>query len=308
MKKSANIVVVGSINFDFTSYVTDFPEPAQTLLANKSLQAMGGKGLNQAVAAACAGAQVTMVGCVGNDELGSKAINYLAANNINTKHVRKDENSNTGTASIFVSEQGQNMIVVNVGANACLTAEDIINAESVISKADVLITQLEVPEEAVKAALLMAKKHDVTSILNPAPAADFAKKLLPLVDIVTPNELETLELVGIDPTQELGAENAAKKFMKEGVNNVVITLGEYGSYIASESLSTSIPAFDVEVTDTTGAGDVLNGVLAAKLGGGLPLDLAVIQASIAAAISITRPMAQGSAPTNAEIMAFIEQN
>jgi ribokinase len=306
--KTVEIVVVGSINLDITSYLTCFPEINQTVMASDSVQSMGGKGLNQAIAAACDGANVSFVGCIGEDQFGDRALEYLKSNNINTNHVRRVSGKSTGTASILVTEKGENMIAVASGANGDLMPEDIYLAKNLISQADVLIVQLEVPKETVKTALSLAKKYQVLSIFNPAPAVDFAKEFFYLADIVTPNETETAMLTGVSPLSDNGPSVPAKIMMAGGVKQVVITLGGEGCFIQSSTVSELLAPFDVDMVDPTGAGDVFNGVLAVGLGSGLSLKDAAIRASAAAALSVTKSMAEGAAPRTSAIDHFLNKN
>jgi ribokinase len=303
-----NVVVVGSINCDLTTYVTNFPTINQTVMARNSILSVGGKGVNQAVAAAQDGAKVSFVGCVGDDAFGDSAIQYMHSHQINTDHVRRLESIPTGTASILVTDQHDNMIAVSPGANWQLTIEDVTKAESVIRNADVVIVQLEVPPAAVKTALELSRKYNVHSILNPAPAAGIATSLYSLADIITPNESEAAELTGTEVDDLEGIAQAAKIMLSEGVKQVVITLGERGSYIASKSIQTLIPPFPVDALDPTGAGDVFNGILAVGISRDIPLYKAVKRASAAAALSVTKALAQGAAPDSEEIDHFLQLN
>lgn len=303
-----NVVVVGSINCDLTTYVPHFPAKNQTVMAKNSILSMGGKGVNQAVAAAQEGGKVSFVGCVGDDAFADNAIQYMQSHQINTDHVRRIDNAPTGTASILVTDQHDNMIAVSPGANWQLTIEDVIKAEAVIRNADVVIVQLEVPPETVQTALELSRKHHVLSILNPAPAADIASSLYPLADIVTPNESEAAELTGIAVDDMDGVAQAAKIMLSEGVKQVVITLGDRGSYIASQNIQAHIAPFTVDALDPTGAGDVFNGVLAVARARDLPLLEAVTRASAAAALSVTKPLAQGAAPNGHQINQFLQLN
>jgi len=308
LKNPVNVVVVGSINCDLTTYVSDFPIRNQTIMANNSVLSVGGKGVNQAVAAAKDGAKVSIVGCVGDDVFADKAVNYLRLHKINTLYVRRIQGIPTGTASIMVTEKQENLIAVSPGANWQLTVEDVGNVEELISKADVVIVQLEVPPETVRATLALCRKHDVLSVLNPAPAANYAKSMYSLADIVTPNETEASVLTGIDVSGLEGVSEAANVMLSQGVNQVIVTLGERGSFIASDDIKKFLPSYSVDVIDPTGAGDVFNGVLAVSIAAGLPLIDAVIRSSAAAALSVTKPQAQNSAPDTNQIDRFIQLN
>ncbi len=307
-KVPVNVVVIGSINCDLTTYLKAFPLKNQTAMAEQSILSIGGKGVNQAVAAAREGANVSFIGCVGNDMFADKALGYLHKHRVNTDCIRRVDKFSTGTASILVTNQHDNMIAVAPGANCQLTVEDVNKAEQLISRADVIIVQLEVPSETVKAALLLARKYHILSVFNPAPATDDAKSLYSLADIVTPNETEAAQLTGVAIEGVKGASQAGDIMLCEGVNQVVITLGGQGCYICSDSTQQFIPPFDVEVKDPTGAGDVFNGVLAVGRARGIPLQQAVIRASAAAALSVSKPLAQDAAPATIHIDQFLQSN
>ena len=256
-----NIVVVGSINCDQTSFLTQFPKVNQTIFAKSSSLSVGGKGLNQAIAAAKAGANVSMFACVGNDVFGQMAKSYLTENNIDISYLKEISETATGTANIFVNENSENMIAVSKGANACLLPEDIEKNASIIEQADLLIVQLEVPKETVLKALLIAKASDVTTIFNPAPAISSIEELIKLSTIITPNETEVEEIVGIYPDDEATCLEAVIKLRKLGATDVIITLGSKGFYISNGNDEKLVPAISVDAIDPTGAGDVFNGVL-----------------------------------------------
>lgn len=302
------VVVVGSVNCDLTTYLTDFPLKNQTVMAKKSILSIGGKGGNQAIAAAKDGANVSFIGCVGDDLFASNALNYLHSHQINTDNIRAIKNESTGTASILVTDQRENIIAVAPGANWLLTVEDVYNSEALIREADVVIVQLEIPAEVVKVALELSRKHHVLSVLNPAPAADYAKSLYSLADIVTPNETEAAELTGIEVKDNDSVIEAANIMLSEGVKQVVITLGERGSYVASNEIQQFISPFLVEALDPTGAGDVFNGVLAVARARKQPFIDAVVRASAAAALSVIKPLAQDAAPDHQQINQFLQLN
>ncbi len=317
-----NIVVVGSINCDLTTYVANFPKLNETVMAKHAALTLGGKGLNQAVAAARAGGSVTMVACVGDDHFGALAVKYLNANSVNTTHVHSASACATGTATILVDENANNMIVVAPGANAALTVAHVQAAESVIAEADMVIVQMEVPLESVMAALKMAEKYSVPTILNPAPASMDVLELLPLARIFTPNETEMELLSGIYPNSHESIAEGVDKLRALGAEIVIITKGSEGCSIACDDNFTHINAYKVAAVDPTGAGDVFNGVLAvaiiaaSKLCDGVfdaqVIEHAVRQASAAATLSVTKQSAEGAAPLAAEIERFlamhVEQN
>jgi len=277
-------------------------------MANNSVFSIGGKGVNQAVAAARDGGNVSFVGCVGDDIFSNNALRYLHSHHIITDHVRRVKDTPTGTASIFVTTKGENIIAVSPGANWMLTVDDVYAAEDIINRADVVIVQMEIPPETVKAVLMLSRKKNVLSILNPAPASSHAKSLYSLADIVTPNETEASQLTGIDVVGITGTEEAASVMLSEGVSKVVITLGKQGSYIASGTITKFTPSFPIDAIDPTGAGDVFNGVLAVAIASGMSLQNAVIRASAAAALSVTNPMAQDAAPDRHKIDVFLKSS
>ncbi|PCJ38690.1 MAG: ribokinase [Alphaproteobacteria bacterium] len=304
-KYTENIVVVGSINCDVTTYINEFPRPHETIVAERTTVSVGGKGLNQSVAAARAGGHVSMVACIGNDQFGAQAINYLSENGVSVEYVTCAEGVVTGTASIFVTSSGENMIAVSPGANAMLTPELVENAYDLIVAADVLIVQLEIPLASTEMALKIAKEAGVKTILNPAPANSGAINLLPLVDIVTPNETETEVLTGIYPDRAGATEKAVQIFHDLGTEGVIITKGEDGCAISIGGHRADLGTFKIDMIDPTGAGDVFNGVFAVGLARKYCHEKAARLASAAAAISVTRPMAEGAAPFAFEIEEFM---
>lgn len=311
-KNAMRITVVGSINCDFSTYVKNFPLINQTIHANNFSFNVGGKGLNQAVAAARIGADVSFVGCVGDDLFGHKALSYLQENNIDTTHIKVHNDELTGTANIFVSESGDNMIAVTPGANANISIDDIDSANELIRHADVLMVQLEIPLPAVEQALAIATKHNVLKILNPAPAIDSAIDLLPFADIVTPNENELFSLSNVNTPhnniQISEIESLSRGLLKKGANTIVTTLGARGCFIVSETAATHIPSIPVHSIDPTGAGDVFTGVLAASLANNNSLTEAARFSTAAAALSVTKPTATNAAPYPQEISNFMQNN
>jgi len=306
LKSNGKIVVVGSINCDITTYINHFPKTHETIMAERTAVSVGGKGLNQAVAASRAGAEVSMVACIGRDQFGDQALTYLKENNVSTGHISYVDDIGTGTATIFVSQSGENMIAVSPAANSSLTPELVEKSRDIIAEADILIVQLEIPLDTVKTALTIARENGVKTILNPAPANVNAVNLLPLVDIVTPNETETEALVGINPDSTEKTEQALKAFQLAEASGIIITKGESGCSISIDQQRTDVGTFQVEMVDATGAGDVFNGVFAVCIAQNMAYEEAARTASAAAAISVTRPMAEGAAPFDNEIKQFLE--
>ena len=299
------ITIVGSSNTDMIIQVPRIPKPGETILGGVFNTAAGGKGANQAVAAARAGGKVTFVARVGNDMFGEQAVEGFKRDNINVDYIITDPDAPSGVAEIFVAEDGENSIAVASGANARLSPEDVSAAEKAIANADVLVMQLESPLETVKAAAKLAQEHGVTVILNPAPAQQLPDDLLKNISILTPNESEAELLSGIFVKDEKTAELAANALRARGVEIVIITMGASGVYIASDELSGVQYGFKVNPVDTTAAGDVFNGALAVGLAQGQSLKDAVQFAQAAAALSVTKLGAQPSAPTAQQIREFL---
>jgi len=304
-QKDVNVVVVGSINYDITSYLKEFPDPNETLFAKDYKTAIGGKGLNQAVAAARVGANVKMIGCVGEDGFGEQAVAHLTDNGVDCAAVVKSSAAPTGFAAIMVNDAGDNMISVASGANKALSPDDVNAAKEIIEAADIVITQSEVSADVIASALEIAKKAGVPTVLNPAPADPSALPLLKHCTYVTPNESETETLTGFFPEGEMPIEDAIHKFKEQGADNIVITLGSRGALISDGGTANRVDPFAVTSIDSTGAGDVFNGVFAVSIARGLSSEDAVRHASAAAAISVTRLTAD-SAPTHAELAAFMD--
>jgi ribokinase len=304
----AKIVVVGSSNTDMVVKTPHLPAPGETVLGGEFVMAAGGKGANQAVAAARLGAEVTFVARVGQDVFGEQALAGFEREGMITEYVTADPAAASGVALIFVDETGENSIAVASGANAHLSPGDVRKARRAIETADVLLVQLETPVETVLAAARMAHQAGVRVILNPAPApADpLPAELLACVDILTPNENELALLAG----GPASVEQAAGQVLGRGVGTVIVTLGARGALIATPDARLPVPSFPVEAVDTTAAGDAFNGGLAVALaeGKGLTegkeLTGAVRFANACGALATTRLGAQPSLPTRDEVAAF----
>jgi len=298
------IVVVGSSNTDMIIKMQRIPKPGETIIGGDFSMAAGGKGANQAVAAARSGGQVTFIARVGNDLFGEQAIKAFAADGINVEGVIKDASAPSGVALIFVGNNGENSIAVASGANAKLSVEDIERTRDIISSAGVLLIQLETPIETVKAVVQLAASG-ARVILNPAPAQPLDNEILRRVSILTPNESEAELLTGVTIENEAGAATAATALRARGVETVLITLGAQGTYVAGQDFCGIVPGFSVTPVDTTAAGDVFSGALAVALAEQKPLREAVRFANAAAALSVTKLGAQPSAPYRPEIEAFL---
>ncbi len=299
------VVVVGSYNTDLTIKTGRIPLPGETVIGGIFTEGGGGKGGNQAVAAARAGADVSFIARVGNDILGEKGIERLNQEGMNTKYIFHDSSVPTGVAFIIVDDQGENSIVVASGANANLSAADIEIAGEEISSADVLLVQLESPIEAIQAAIIKAHEMGAIVILNPAPARFLEPSFLRAIDIITPNKVEAEMLTKIKVTDIQSLNSIVKKFYDFGIKNVLITLGSAGVFAGFADTMELIPAYKVSSKDSTGAGDVFSGSLAAFLSEGMSLEAAVKMANAAASISVMRVGAQNSAPNRKEIENFV---
>ena len=294
---SQDIVVVGSLNADLVARVGRFPAPGETVTGTSFNVYSGGKGANQACAAARLGAQVHFVGRVGDDSHGRFLAAELAASGVDTSKLIVDRAAPTGTALITIDDAGQNEIVVVPGANGELSAEDIEDCRGLIERAGFVLLQLEVPFETVEAAARLAQETGSVVILDPAPALSEVVSLLPLVDFVTPNETE-LELL-------TGSQGGAEKLLGHGTRNVVAKLGAAGAQLVSATEEHTWHGLKVDPVDTTAAGDVWNGAFAAALADDKDVDSAGAFANAAAALSVTRAGAQPSMPTRAEVETFI---
>ena len=295
------IVVVGSSNTDLVVQVPHFPSPGETVLGDGFIMAHGGKGANQAVAAARLGAQVTFVSCLGQDSFGEMAMEAYRAEGINTEFIRIDSKAPSGVALILVDPKGENEIAVASGANFTLTVADVEMAEPAIQSADCVLLQLETPLPTVETAVALAKKHEVPVILNPAPARPLPESLLKSVDVLTPNETEAemLGLVGSDQT------DIARNMLRLGIETVVMTMGSRGALLVSDGEEQQIPAFPTSAVDTTAAGDAFNGALAVAIASDQPLEDAVRFANAAGAFAASSPGAQSSLPTLEDVTGLI---
>lgn len=304
MPDRPKIVVVGSANTDLTLRLPHLPAPGESVIGTEFIRALGGKGANQAVAAARMGAEVSFVCRLGNDDFGRTCYQTYQQEGIDTQHITWDAQAPTGVALIFINASGENMLGVVSGANRNLCAADIERAGAAIRAADLVMMQLEVPAETDLRAAQIAHRQAVPVMFNPAPAIAFPLELLNLTSYFTPNETE-LELTLQTLAKEHGSPQAALDWLRGSVPNLVITLGAQGCRVMRGPLETAYPAFAVQAVDSTAAGDTFNSGLAVSLARGLALPEAVRYASAAGAISVTRYGAMNSCPTHAEIEAFL---
>jgi ribokinase len=295
------IAVIGSSNTDMVIKTTKLPAPGETILGGDFFMNPGGKGANQAVAAARLGGNVTLIAKTGDDLFGREAKQIFENDHINTDYITTDPSHPSGVALITVDGHGENCIVVAPGSNSFLSKEDIDLARKEILRSELILMQLEIPVETVAYAATIAFDAGIKVILNPAPAAKIPDDLLSRLYMITPNETEA-ELISGIPVQDMeSAKRAAKNLYDRGVKVVVITLGSKGALLYTGDTTLLVPSPKVEAIDTTAAGDVFNGAIAVAISEGIPLEIAVEFACNAAAISVTRMGAQSSAPYRAEI-------
>lgn len=305
-QKTPRIVVVGSSNTDMVVKSQHIPRPGETVTGGQFVMAPGGKGANQAVAAARLGAQVTFVAKVGQDMFGDQAVANYRQEGIATDFIFRDAELATGVALILVDEQGENLISVASGANHALRPEDVQRASAAIRAADVLVLQLEIPLDTVTYAAKLAAEAGVAVILDPAPAPaePLDASLMRHLACVKPNETEAERLTGVHVTDEASARRAAEKLRQAGANSAIVTLGSKGAFWSSESQSGFVSAPRVTALDTTAAGDAFSAALACAMARGMALADAIKYASLVGALSVTRMGAQPSLPTEAEVERF----
>lgn len=303
----SQLVVLGSVNADHVVQVPSFPRPGETLTASGYQVIAGGKGANQAVAAARLGADVAFIACVGDDDFGLRVYKEYQALGMDISGLMIVSDMTTGVAMIQVADSGENSICIAPGANAALTPALLAPHQHLISQADILLMQLETPLETILSAATMAKDADTLVVLNPAPAMELADELLAKVDIITPNETEAELLTGIKVDSIDSAALAAAHLHAKGIATVMITLGSKGVYVSEQGQGKQIAGFSVQVKDTTAAGDTFNAGVLTGLLQGKTLNEAIVFAHGAAAISVSRFGAQTSIPLLAEVDAFLAE-
>ena len=295
------ILVVGSSNTDMVIKTNNFPAPGETILGGRFLMNAGGKGANQAVAAARLGGVVTFVGKIGDDIFGKQAVQQLEDEGINVDFVAVDPENPSGVAMITVDRYAENSIVVAPGSNGTLSPADFDKALTELAGSELVLMQLEIPIPTVEYIARKAAQQRKKVILNPAPAAALSDELLQNLSIITPNETEAELLTGIKVTDEASALKAASQLHAKGVQSVIITMGAAGAFLFENGQLQLIKAPKVEAIDTTAAGDTFNGALAVALAEGKTLTESIAFANKAASISVTRIGAQSSVPFRKEI-------
>jgi ribokinase len=306
--QSKHIVVIGSSNMDLVAKAPRIPITGETLLGTDFFMVPGGKGANQAVAAAKLGANVIFVARLGKDVFAEKSLENFKSVHINTKHIVQLEGVPSGVAIIAIDDNGKNIIIVIPGANGKLMPADAEKASADIASAGVVVCQLEIPIETVEKAAVLAAQNKVSFILDPAPARPLSDKLLSMVDVIKPNEIEAQTITGIKVVDINTASKAADWLLAKGVQNVIITLGDKGALLANKNGKETIESRRVKAIDSTAAGDAFTGALAFGLANGKSLKEAAVYANAVAAISVTRFGAQASMPTKKEVDAFIAAN
>ncbi len=306
-KLKYDVLVIGSLNADLVVRTPHFPKLGETISGDDLHIIPGGKGANQAVAAARQGASVAMIGRVGKDSFGDFLLENLKADHIDISRIERDESS-TGTAIIVVDENGQNSIVLSAGANGKVTSEDIKKHSPGFQAMKCVLLQLEIPLETVIYAAQSSFMNDATVILNPAPARTLPDELLKAVDYLIPNETELTILSGIQVTDVASAEKAARALQEHGTFTVIVTMGEKGALIVDkfDNEIQHIPPFKIDVVDTTAAGDAFISGFASALLRGVELEEAVKYANACGALAATKFGAQPSLPTKEETEKFIK--
>lgn len=303
-----HVVVLGSINVDTTYHVNRFPQPGETIAAQSKSSAPGGKGANQAVAAARSGAQTAFVGAVGSDNEGQYMLEALKENDIDTSHINIDKYHGTGSAAITLDANGQNDIMVYGGANQAMQPGEFGDLSELLTHTDFLIAQFETPQAVALDLFKQAKEQGVTTVLNPAPAHEIMPELLQYTDVIAPNETECVLLTGIELTDEDSMLKSADYFRERGVKHLLITLGDRGVFYSTPDDHGLVPAFKVKAVDTTAAGDTFIGALCSQL----EKDLANVEDSLryaqrASSLTVQRMGAMPSIPTGEDVKAALKQ-
>jgi ribokinase len=301
----SKIVVVGSYVVDLMSRTPHLPKPGETVLGGPFKMGPGGKGGNQATAAARCGSEVTFVTKLGDDIFGREALKHFNGEKVNTQYIKVDPNQATGVALIEVDDHSENSIVVALGACGTITESEVLAVEEKVKEADIVLLQLETSIEAVVTTVKLAKKYGIPVILNPAPYQQFPREILKDVAYITPNETEACELSGIEVTDEVTALAAAKRIYEMGVGTVIITLGSKGAFFyRGGEKGELVPSFKVKAVDTTGAGDAFNGGFTHAISNGYNVKDAIVFGNTVAALSVTKLGTAPAMPYKHEVEAF----
>jgi ribokinase len=303
-----SVVVLGSLNMDLTTYVPRLPRPGETLLGRSFKVVPGGKGANQAVAAARLGSQVRLFGRLGRDDFGDQHLSAMRLEGVDTTGVKRDEQHPTGLAVISVEDSGENWITVISGANMAVDEEDVARCAQAMSDAKVLLLQLEIPLGANIAAADEARRRGLTVILDPAPAGILPDTLFPMIDVITPNEVEAAALVGHPVVSEKDAFAASAILRQKGVPTAIIKMGERGAVYETATDRGRVAAFQVNAVDSVAAGDAFNGALATALAEGQEIRQAVRWGAAAGALAVTRSGALPSLPHRDEMIELLQSD
>lgn len=301
------ILVIGSFMMDLVVRTPRAPQNGETIIGTSFSQFPGGKGANQAVAAARLGGDVTMVGKVGNDPFGDEALATIANENINIDYFLRDDKLSTGVGSVTLEADGNNRIIVVPGANMNYLSSDLEGIKDIIKKSDLLIVQLEMDLKMTEDAVAYAAANNVPVILNPAPAQELSDELLANVTYLTPNETEAEILTGIKVETDDDAVRAGKALLNKGVKNVVMTLAEKGCLVLNENGPIFVPGFPVTPVDTVAAGDSFNGALAVGIVNGIPLEENVRYANAVGALTVSKEGAIPSLPYAKDVEKFMKE-
>lgn len=305
MKKK--ILIIGSLNMDMVLEIKAMPQKGETILGKQMTYSAGGKGANQACAAARIGGDITMLGCVGDDSFGRQLVQSLSDSGVHTECILKDREKATGTAVICVTERGDNSIIVTAGANTSCDFEYMKKHENLFEESDYAVFQMETPVQSVYEGIALAKDRGCSVILNPAPAPDFIPdEVLGQLDFITPNETELLKLTGQTENTIENLIDGAYKLLDKGVKNVIVTMGSAGVLLVNKENKAIYPVRKVTAVDTTAAGDCFNGALVTALSEGFSLEKAIHFANTAASIAVMRKGAQASIPYRKEVEAVLE--
>ena len=303
------ILIVGSLNMDIVVDMKQMPKTGETVMGKHLSYIPGGKGANQACAAGRLGGSVTMLGCVGKDSFGTRQIQELTDCHVCMEHVDVKEEEPTGTAVIYVDEQGANSIVVVPGANSCCDIQYLKAHDVLFQNCGYVMFQMEIPKEAVCYGLTRAKELGKITILNPAPAPDsLPEEIWDKIDFLTPNETELAKLTGMEAMDEESIRKGARKLLAKGVKHVLVTLGSKGVLLVNHKTEQIFPAKKVKAVDTTAAGDCFNGAFAAALQEGYSIEEAIRFANLASSIAVTRKGAQSSIPRREEVYSICAAN